>query len=86
MITVTPRGFEPAEIARPAGPFVLMAENRGRREVSLRLDREVGGSVNEKRVPLEVPDWSELLDLTPGRYVLADADDPERVCLINITP
>jgi len=43
LITLTPDGFEPAEIKRSQGRFLLALDNRsGVREITLRLDREAG--------------------------------------------
>ena len=50
LITTTPAGFEPTEITRPHGRFLLAIDNRsGLDELDLYLERETGGRVN---VPL----------------------------------
>ena len=86
LITIAPHGFEPTELTRPRGRFVLMIENRsGLEAVTLRLTREGGPRIREKRVPREEPDWSEVIDLEPGRYLLSEANHPDWVCLITIT-
>jgi hypothetical protein len=33
----------------------------------------------------EQPNWSDVIDLQPGRYVLSDGDHPDWVCHITIT-
>jgi len=85
-ITIRPRGFEPTEITRPAGHFILAVNNRsGLEEVALRLDRVAGSRLREVRVPRTKLDWRSLVDLTPGRYVLTEANHPDWICHITIT-
>lgn len=86
-ITVRPNGFEPAQITRPQGEFILAADNlSGLREVTLILEHERGNRVRERRVPLEQFKWRARLDLHPGRYVVREADRPEWACVLTITP
>jgi hypothetical protein len=85
LVTLRPNGFEPSEVTRPAGEFILMVENRGGRAADLRLYAETGGRLREVRSSEEEPDWNDLLDLHPGRYTLTDAARPESVCHITIT-
>jgi hypothetical protein len=86
LITVTPHGFEPREISRPRGRFLLMIDNRsGLAEFSPRLSREAGPTLTNINLPREEPDWSELLNLPPGRYLLTEANHPRWSCLITIT-
>jgi hypothetical protein len=87
VITLRPFGFDPSEIARTNGRFTLLVDNRtGLDEVHLRLDREAGGRVHEVRVPRRKLDWVQGVDLPPGRYLLTDANHPDWVCRITITP
>jgi hypothetical protein len=86
LITVAPHGFEPQELTRPRGRFLLMIDNRsGLETVALRLTREDGPRVREMRVPREEPDWSEVVDLDPGRYLLTEANHSGWVCVITIS-
>jgi hypothetical protein len=86
LITVAPHGFEPQELTRPRGRFLLMIDNRsGLETVALRLTREGGPRVREMRVPREEPDWSEVVDLDPGRYLLTEANHSGWVCVITIS-
>ncbi len=86
-ITIRPTGFEPAQITRPQGEFILAADNlSGLREVTLILERETGERVHERRVPLERLKWRAPLTLRPGRYVVREAGHPEWVCALTITP
>ena len=86
LITITPHGFEPQEITRPQGRVLLMVENQSDLAVtSLQLTREAGPRIDEMRVPREQPNWSEAIDLHPGRYVLTDSEHPDWQCRIIIT-
>lgn len=87
IITVTRGGFEPSEITRPMGRFALFVQNRsGLEEVTLRLDRVAGNRLREVPVNRNKLDWDDVLDLTPGNYVLTEANNPDWVCNITITP
>jgi len=85
LVTITPRGFEPAAITRPKGRFLLPVDNRsGLDEVTLRIDRVAGDRLHEARVPRKELDWSEVVDLTPGQYLLTEASHPQWVCRFTI--
>lgn len=85
-LTLTPAGFEPAEVARPQGPFALVVEHRaGVEEVELSLEPEGGARLNALRSRRRGISWAEELDLAPGRYVLSAVGRPEWRCDITIT-
>jgi hypothetical protein len=87
VITIRPSGFEPSEITRPAGRFILVVNNRSwLEETDLRLEREGGNRVREVRSRRNKPDWREVVDLPPGQYVLREANNPGWACRITITP
>src|SRR5215212_9849510 len=72
LITITPNGFDPAEITRPAGRVILEVDNRGGlEEVTLLLERENGPREREARVRRSELDWRGEVTLRPGTYVLA---------------
>lgn len=86
VITIRPTGFEPSEITRPIGPFVLAIENRsGLQAMQLRLDRVGVARLLDFEMPRPKHDWNNRLDLPPGRYVLSDAYHPDWACSITIT-
>jgi len=86
LITITPHGFEPQEITRPQGRVLLMVDNQTDLAVSsLQFTREAGPRINEMQVSREQPNWSEAVDLPPGRYVLTEAEHREWQCRITIT-
>ena len=85
LLTVTPRGFDLQEITVPAAPFFLLVENRsGLSEMSLSLQSDAGSLIKAARVQREELDWAELLDLSPGKYVLVEASHPEQVCRLTV--
>jgi hypothetical protein len=87
LVTIFPGGFNTTQITSPAIPFFLLIENRsGLSEVSLRLDRLAGSRLRQVSMGREQPDWSDLLDLTPGDYVLSEANHADWTCHITVTP
>jgi hypothetical protein len=84
-VTLTPRGFEPAEVAVVGVRFFLSVENRsGLRGLTLRLDPEHGRRVREFTQPEDELDWVEELTLAPGDYTLTVADQPGWVCRVSV--
>jgi hypothetical protein len=86
LVTITSRGFDPAEITRPRGPFILAVDNRsGLAQVSLSLAVEHARHLKEVRVPREQLDWHGVVDVAPGRYVLTEAEHPDWQFVLTIT-
>lgn len=84
-IMITPAGFEPSEIIRPRGRFLLMVDNRsGLHELTLRLTIN-GQHVREKRFVPGALNWSEILDLPSGTYTVTEADHPDWLLRLTIT-
>lgn len=87
VIIATPFGFEPAEVTRPGGRFILATHNNsGAAELSLRLDRVQGGRLREVRMAPGSRRSHQELRLPPGEYVLTEAAHPEWACRITLTP
>ena len=87
LITLRPSGFEPAEVARPKGAFVLFIDDRsGKDESSLVLQRVNGGQLRAIGLQRKKSEWNDVVDLTPGTYVLQDANNSELRCQITILP
>jgi hypothetical protein len=87
LITITPRGFVPAEIQRPAGQVLLTVVNQtGLAEITLRLDRQGSARLKEERVPKTKARWQTLVNLQAGNYQLTEANHPDWVCRIVVTP
>ncbi|HEY3028105.1 MAG TPA: hypothetical protein VGJ55_18300 [Pyrinomonadaceae bacterium] len=86
LVTLLPTGFEPAEITRPAGPFLLGVNNRtGLQELSLQVVDETGITVVARRM-IKVKTWRKVINLLPGHYVLRETGHPEWLCRITIIP
>lgn len=86
LITIEPHGFEPAQVTRPQGRFLLAIDNRsGLEDIQLRLERAEGGRVPALEARNRRLSWREEVDLPPGRYVIRETNHPEWSCLITIT-
>lgn len=86
LITVLPNGFEPAEIRRPAGKFLLAIDNRsGLPEINLSLVRVAGNLVQDLRIRREKPDLRKVVELGPGAYLLTEANHPGWIGRLIIT-
>jgi hypothetical protein len=84
-VILTRFGFEPSEISRSQGPFLLNVENRSQiGDVDYFLDRASGGRIQQRHVPRQKLDWHDVLLLPPGEYVLAVASNPKWRCMITI--
>jgi hypothetical protein len=87
LITLRPEGFEPLQVTRPKGPFVLVVDDRsGKEDSSLRLQRLQGERLRDVNTNRKKSEWYDLIDLPPGEYVLSDAENPERRCQISLMP
>ena len=87
LITVHPTGFEPSEITRPAGPFILALQNRsGLEQLLLRIERSSGPRVREVQMHWEKSDWSDVIELPVGSYTVTEANNPDWVLRLTITP
>lgn len=86
-LTLRPDGFERSELTLPSGRYVFVVKNRtGLDQYALRLSREGHGTQSEARLQRHQREWRELINLTPGEYVLTELDHPEWACRLTITP
>jgi hypothetical protein len=84
--TLRTEGFEPARITRPQGRFLLAVDNRSQvPDLVFVLDRVAGIRQVEKRMRGRQLRWRQLLDLSPGDYLLTEANHPAWRCVIRIT-
>lgn len=84
-VTATPRGFEPLQLTRPSGKFLLNINNRSElKSVTLLLLDEQGERVRQKQLPIGKLSWAEVIDLPPGRYTLTEAEHREWTCELTI--
>jgi hypothetical protein len=91
--TVTDQSKSPATrlptpvITLRPGQFFLMIDNRSKvSEITLLLDRQVGGRVKEIKFRMRKERSAGVLDLPPGDYLLTEASHPQWVCRIKISP
>ena len=86
IINIGPGGFEPTEIARPAGRVLLAVDNRsGEEGLVLRLEQEGGERFYEGRATRGTNALRKVVNLRPGVYTLSEANHPEWQCRITIT-
>jgi hypothetical protein len=83
-ITLRSTGFEPNEIGRPAGRFLLAIDNvTGMGEMSFHLLNQSGALLRDfpanGRFRLR-----QVIDLPTGRYALVESKHPNWVCRITI--
>lgn len=79
-------GFEPTQITRPAGRFLLAVDNRtGIDEVEFRLEREQGERLREVHLNRRGRGWREPISLSHGTYKLTEVNHPEWVCRLTIS-
>jgi hypothetical protein len=77
-VTITPDGFEPQQLERTAGPFILSVTNQsGVDALNIRIDTEQHERFREKTVPLLTPYWRERIDPPPGKYIITEENHPE---------
>lgn len=88
IVSAQPNGFEPNQITRPAGEFLLMVDNRtGLDQLQVRLERVVGKErLDDIGLTKRAYSWNTVLKLPPGEYILTEASHPEWVCRITLTP
>jgi|SRR5690349_17382276 len=77
-VTITPNGFEPQELERTAGPFILSVTNQsGINALNIRIETEQHERFREKTLPLVTPYWHERIDPPPGKYIITEENHPE---------
>ena len=84
LITLRPHGFEPNEITRPKGSFVLFVEDRsGKSNSSLRLHRLRGVLLRELNTSRMKAEWNDVINLPAGEYILTNDSQPEASCRLT---
>jgi hypothetical protein len=85
-VSITPNGFEPSELRRPAGSFLLAVNNHGRpAEFSFEIYRVNGQRAHEIRGKKGQQRQRRILDLPPGEYVLKEVSHPDWGCKILVS-
>ena len=90
ILSIQPNGFEPSQITRSSGRFLLAIDNRSEVEdLRLRLNRVQTHlpepALLDVTVPKERLNLDEYINLPPGNYMLTEANHPDWVCHITIT-
>lgn len=90
LLTLRAGGFEPAEIRRHPGPFIIAVENiSGMDAGTLRLEPASGGppssALAEARMARGRFDWNQRLELPPGTYLLGQTGGAGHSCRIIIS-
>jgi hypothetical protein len=87
LITLRSSGFEPAEAVWPRGPFFLSIDNRSNvNDITLRVDRRTGGRLKEVNLKMRKQRSAGVFNPPPGQYLLTEANHPEWICHITISP
>jgi len=77
-VTITPDGFEPQQLERTAGPFILSVTNQsGVDALNVLIETEQHSRFREKTLPLITPYWRERIDPPPGKYIITEENHPE---------
>ena len=86
-VALHPYGFEPDEITRPAGPFLLAIDNQaGTADFRFELTTESLQLVHRDSIKRGRAQMQKMLNLAPGKYVLVEANHPKWTCTLTITP
>ena len=87
LLILTPDGFVPDHITRSAGPFLLsVADRSGLDQATLRLNAQGGATLHSIQSTIQKAEAQDVFDLQPGVYVFTEANHPNMVCEITITP
>lgn len=87
VITLLPTGFQPSQITRPRGEFLILVDNRTElNDLTLQLNSVAGQRLREVRLTREKQTAKQLEDLYPGEYLLTEAGHADWICKITITP
>ena len=86
-VSLTELGFEPKEITRAKGKFLFVIEARtgSSTQITLGLSEDKGKKLKEVKSHGNQKGWRDFLDLNPGKYLVTVAENPEWICVLNIT-
>ncbi len=86
-LLLRPEGFDSKTLTKDKGRYILILLNRtGLENLALQVRREVGNGEKPKDMMFEGKEKyriDNLIDLTPGVYVVTVQDHPEWVCRIS---
>src|ERR1700750_637125 len=77
-VTITPEGFDPQQLERTAGPFILSVTNQsGVDALNVRIETEQHERFREKSLPLVTPYWRERIAPPRGKDIIPEENHPE---------
>jgi hypothetical protein len=82
-----PHGFEPSSVTLDARHFLLTVYNRtglSLAKLTLAPDKIQASALKHVDIVASTPQYTDLLDLTPGTYILTEADHPKWTCKIVV--
>ena len=80
-----PEGFEPQQLERTAGPFILSVTNQsGVDALNVRIETEQHDRFREKTLPLITPYWRERIDPPKGKHIITEENHPEWTLTLTI--
>jgi len=87
VLTLGAGGFDPTELRRPAGRFMLAITNRTQEnELSLELSQVAGNRLHSVRMKRGRTRSLSDLNLAPGEYILSERNHPRWICRLTISP
>jgi hypothetical protein len=86
VLVVRPHGFQPAQLTISKGRTFFSVHNRtGLNDISMQLDQERGPHLRTVALTRGKGAWREVVDLTPGAYVISVTENPRWVCRVTVT-
>jgi hypothetical protein len=82
-----PHGFEPSSVTLDARHFLLTVYNRtglSLAKLTLAPDQVHAPAVKQVDIVPATPHYTDILDLSPGTYILTEADHPQWTCKILV--
>jgi len=87
VITLTRFGFEPEQVTVQSGRCLLSLRNRsGTEDITLQLTAQAGERLTSTRFRTGRRRLEQVLNLTPGAYVLTEASHPQWLFKLTVTP
>ncbi len=84
LVRLTADGFSPAQLNGAPGKYRIAMTRWSRDEIVILVRSAGGETLKEMTVPQGQLDWTTLVELGSGSYVLKVANHPEWVCQITV--
>jgi plastocyanin len=86
-IRMLPDRMEPAQVTIDPGPVIILVQNRSTApNVTVALDQTGGSRLNSTSLQPSQHHSLQSYFLTPGTYVLSEANHPTWTCTITVKP